>query len=79
MTKRLLDVDGVGLMLVDAEGMLRWAAASASRPNSWNRPRKHWRRACTDAFWQRAPVPVRDVTREGAEIASALLSASWAA
>ena len=22
---------------------------------------------CTDAFWQRAPVPVRDVTREGGE------------
>jgi hypothetical protein len=28
MTKNLLDADGVGLMLVDAEGALRWAAAS---------------------------------------------------
>jgi hypothetical protein len=28
MTKRLLDADGMGLMLVDAEGALRWAAAS---------------------------------------------------
>src|SRR5262245_21335269 len=28
MTKQLLGVDGVGLMLVDAEGALRWAAAS---------------------------------------------------
>jgi hypothetical protein len=28
MTKQLLGVDGAGLMLVDAQGALRWAAAS---------------------------------------------------
>lgn len=28
MVKQLFDADAVGLMLVDAEGMLRWAAAS---------------------------------------------------
>src|SRR5215218_6454868 len=39
------DADAVGLMLVDAEGMLRWAAFLTSRPSSWNRPRKRSRRA----------------------------------
>jgi hypothetical protein len=35
---------------------------------------------CTDAFWQRAPVPVRDVTREGGEeIAAVLVDASFRA
>lgn len=28
MVKQLFDADAVGLMVVDAEGMLRWAAAS---------------------------------------------------
>jgi hypothetical protein len=78
MTKRLLDADGVGLMLVDAEGALRWAAASDQQAEQLEQAQEELAQGpCTDAFWQRAPVPVRDVTREGAqEIASALLGAS---
>jgi hypothetical protein len=81
MTKRLLDVDGVGLMLVDAEGMLRWAAASDQQAEQLEQAQEALAQGpCTDAFWQRAPVPVHDVTREGAEeIASALLGASFRA
>jgi hypothetical protein len=50
MVKQLFDADGVGLMLVDAEGMLRWAAASDQQASSWNRPRKHS---------HRGPAPMR--------------------
>src|SRR6266508_5107468 len=77
MTKRLLDVDGVGLMLVDAEGALRWAAASDQQAEQLEQAQEDLAQGpCTDAFWQRAPVPVRDVTREGAQqIAGALLDA----
>jgi signal transduction protein with GAF and PtsI domain len=81
MTKRLLGVDGVGLMLVDAEGLLRWAAASDQQAEQMEQAQEELAQGpCKDAFWQRAPVPVRDVTREGAqEIASALLGASFRA
>ena len=81
MTKRLLDADGVGLMLVDAEGALRWAAASDQQAEQLEQAQEELAQGpCTDAFWQRAPVPVRDVTREGAqEIASVLLGASFRA
>jgi ANTAR domain/GAF domain len=81
MTKQLLDADGVGLMLVDAEGALRWAAASDQQAEQLEQAQEELAQGpCTDAFWQRAPVPVRDVTREGAgEIASALLGASFKA
>jgi hypothetical protein len=81
MTKRLLGVDGVGLMLVDAEGALRWAAASDQQAEQLEQAQEELAQGpCTDAFWQRAPVPVRDVTGEGAqEIAAALLDASFRA
>jgi signal transduction protein with GAF and PtsI domain len=81
MTKRLLDADGVGLMLVDAQGVLRWAAASDQQAEQLEQAQEELAQGpCTDAFWQRAPVPVRDVTREGArEIASVLLGASFRA
>jgi hypothetical protein len=81
MTKQLLDVDGVGLMLVDAEGALRWAAASDQQAEQLEQAQEELAQGpCTDAFWQRAPVPVRDVVGEGAEeIASALLGASFRA
>jgi hypothetical protein len=81
MTKRLLDVDGVGLMLVDAEGALRWAAASDQQAEQLEQAQEELAQGpCTDAFWQRAPVPVRDVTGEGAqEIAVVLLGASFRA
>jgi hypothetical protein len=81
MTKNLLDADGVGLMLVDAEGMLRWAAASDQQAEQLEQAQEALAQGpCTDAFWQRALVPVRDVTREGAEeIASVLLGASFRA
>ena len=79
MTKRLLDVDGVGLMLVDGEGALRWAAASDQQAEQLEQAQEELAQGpCTDAFWQRAPVPVRDVTGEGArQIAAALLDASF--
>ena len=81
MTKRLLDVDGVGLMLVDAQGALRWAAASDQQAEQLEQAQEELAQGpCTDAFWQRAPVPVRDVTREGApEIAVVLLDARFRA
>ena len=81
MTKRLLAVDGVGLMLVDAEGALRWAAASDQQAEQLEQAQEELAQGpCTDAFWQRAPVPVQDVTREGAkEITSVLLAASFRA
>jgi signal transduction protein with GAF and PtsI domain len=81
MTKRLLDADGVGLMLVDAQGMLRWAAASDQLAERLEQAQEELAHGpCTDAFSQRAPVPVRDVTREGNEaIASVLLGASFRA
>jgi signal transduction protein with GAF and PtsI domain len=81
MTKQLLSVDGVGLMLVDAEGALRWAAASDQQAEQLEQAQEELAQGpCTDAFWQRAPVPVRDVSGEGAqEIASALLGASFRA
>ena len=81
MTKNLLDADGVGLMLVDAEGMLRWAAASDQQAEQLEQAQEELAQGpCTDAFWQRAPVPVRDVTREGGEeIAAVLVGASFRA
>jgi hypothetical protein len=81
ITKGLLDADGVGLMLVDAQGMLRWAAASDQQAEQLEQAQEELAQGpCTDAFWQRAPVPVRDVTREGAQaIASVLLGASFRA
>jgi ANTAR domain/GAF domain len=81
MTKRLLNVDGVGLMLVDAQGALRWAAASDQRAEQMEQAQEDLAQGpCTDAFWQRAPVPVRDVTGEGAQqIAAVLLHASFRA
>jgi ANTAR domain/GAF domain len=81
MTKHLLGVDGVGLMLVDAEGALRWAAASDQQAEQLEQAQEELAQGpCTDAFWQRAPVPVRDVTGEGAkEIAVVLLDASFRA
>ena len=81
MTKNLLDADGVGLMLVDAEGMLRWAAASDQQAEQLEQAQEELAQGpCTDAFWQRAPVPIRDVVGEGTEgIASALLGASFRA
>jgi signal transduction protein with GAF and PtsI domain len=67
-------------MLVDAEGMLRWAAASDQQAEQLEQAQEALAQGpCTDAFWQRAPVPVRDVTREGAEEAAALLGASFRA
>jgi ANTAR domain/GAF domain len=81
MTKHLLGVDGVGLMLVDAEGALSWAAASDQQAEQLEQAQEELAQGpCTDAFWQRAPVPVRDVTGEGArEIAVVLLDASFRA
>jgi hypothetical protein len=81
MTKRLLGVDGVGLMLVDAQGALRWAVASDQQAEQLQQAQEELAQGpCTDAFWQRAPVPVRDVTGEGAQqIAVALLGASFRA
>jgi hypothetical protein len=50
MTKRPLDVDGVGLMLVDAQGRCAGRPPPTSRPSRWNRPRETSRRA---------PAPMR--------------------
>jgi signal transduction protein with GAF and PtsI domain len=81
MTKGLLDADSVGLMLVDARGLLRWAVASDQQAEQLEQAQEELAQGpCTDAFWQRVPVPVRDVTQEGArEIASVLLGASFRA
>ena len=64
MSKRLLEVDGAGLMLMGADGLLRWAAASDQQAQQMEQAQEEVAQGpCTDAFWQRAPVPVSDVTR----------------
>jgi ANTAR domain/GAF domain len=65
-------------MLVDAEGMLRWAAASDQQAEQLEQAQEALAQGpCTDAFWQRAPV---ELTGEaGQEIASALPGASFRA
>ena len=58
MTKHLLGVDAAGLMLVDADGALRWAAASDQQAEQLEQAQEDLAQGpCTDAFWQRAPVP----------------------
>ena len=50
MTKHLLAADGVGLMLVDAEGMLRWAAASDQQAEQLEQAQEALAEGpCTDA------------------------------
>jgi class 3 adenylate cyclase len=47
---------------------LRWAAASDQQAEQMEQAQEELAQGpCIDAFWQRAPVPVRDVTREGAQ------------
>jgi hypothetical protein len=49
---------------------LRWAAASDQQAEQMEQAQEELAQGpCIDAFWQRAPVPVRDVTW-GAEIRS---------
>ena len=63
--KKLLEADGVGLMLADSNGQLRWVSAS----NQWVQDiEEHQDRAglglCTAAFAKRTPILVRDVRQD---------------
>jgi len=63
--EKLLDADGVGLMLTDSNGQLRWVSAS----NQWVQDiEEHQDRAglglCAAAFAKRTPISIRDVRQE---------------
>jgi putative methionine-R-sulfoxide reductase with GAF domain len=81
MTKDLLDADGAGLMLVDADGQLRWASASDQPAQEVEQDQQELAQGpCAQAFSQAAPVAWRDVDRDGlGEIVSALLQARYKA
>ena len=81
MTKHLLDADGAGLMLVDADGQLRWASASDQPAQEVEQDQQELAQGpCAQAFSQAAPVAWRDVDRDGlGEIVSALLRARYKA
>jgi GAF domain-containing protein len=61
----LLDADGVGLMLADSNGQLRWVSASNQRVQNIE---EHQDRAalalCAAAFAKRTPTSIRDVRQE---------------
>ena len=61
----LLDADGVGLMLADSNGQLRWVSASNQRVQNIE---EHQDRAalglCAAAFAKRTPILVRDVRQD---------------
>ena len=63
--KRLFGADGVGLMLIDADGDLRWAAASDQRTQNVEAAQERCGQGpCIEAFSQRVPVAIADVTAE---------------
>ncbi len=81
MTKRLLDADGTGLMLVDANGELRWASASDQPAQEIEEEQAELAQGpCAEAFSQATPLVWRDVNRDGlGEIVSKMLRARFKA
>ncbi|MFL6185325.1 MAG: GAF and ANTAR domain-containing protein [Actinomycetes bacterium] len=63
--KQLFSADGAGLMLVDAEGQLRWASASDQTAQSLEDGQERLAQGpCAVAFSQRLPAAIRDIRVE---------------
>jgi GAF domain-containing protein len=63
--KQLFAADGAGLMLVDAEGQLRWASASDQTAQTIEDGQERLTQGpCAVAFSQRLPAAIRDVRTE---------------
>jgi GAF domain-containing protein len=74
--KQLVAADGAGLMLVDAEGQLRWASASDQTAQTIEDGQERLAQGpCAVAFSQRLPAAIRDLRTEpeGAEFSRVLL------
>ena len=76
-TKQLFGADGAGLMLVDAEGLLRWASASDQTAQALEDGQEKLAQGpCAVAFSQRLPAAIRDIRteRDWAEFTQVLLA-----
>jgi GAF domain-containing protein len=63
--KQLFSADGAGLMLIDAEGQLRWASASDQTAQTLEGGQERLAQGpCAVAFSQRLPAAIRDIRRE---------------
>jgi GAF domain-containing protein len=63
--KQLFAADGAGLMLVDAEGLLRWASASDQTAQALEDGQEKLAQGpCAVAFSQRLPAAIRDIRTE---------------
>ena len=63
--KQLFRADGAGLMLVDAEGQLRWASASDQSAQTLEDGQERLAQGpCAVAFSQRLPAAIRDLRIE---------------
>jgi GAF domain-containing protein len=63
--KQLFRADGAGLMLVDAEGQLRWASASDQSAQTLEDGQERLAQGpCAVAFSQRLPAAIRDLQQE---------------
>jgi GAF domain-containing protein len=63
--KQLFTADGAGLMLVDAEGQLRWASASdQTAQNVEDGQERLAQGPCAVAFSQRLPAAIRNIQTE---------------
>jgi GAF domain-containing protein len=63
--KRLFRADGAGLMLIDAEGALRWASASDQTAQTLeDRQERLAQGPCAVAFSQRLPAAIRNIHTE---------------
>ena len=63
--KQLFSADGAGLMLVDADGALRWASASDQTAQSLEGGQERLAQGpCAVAFSQRLPAAIRDLNAE---------------
>ena len=63
--KQLFSADGAGLMLIDAEGQLRWASASDQTAQALEDGQERLAQGpCAVAFSQRLPAAIRDIRVE---------------
>jgi GAF domain-containing protein len=63
--KQLFRADGAGLMLIDAEGQLRWASASDQTAQTVENEQERLAQGpCAVAFSQRLPAAIRDIRVE---------------
>jgi GAF domain-containing protein len=63
--KQLFAADGAGLMLIDAEGQLRWASASDQTAQTLEDEQERLAKGpCAVAFSQRLPAAIRDIRIE---------------